>query len=245
MDLSGKVALVNGGARMGTAIARALAAKGCAIVATYRRSRGAADETAQTARELGVPAETLQADALDDASVRAAVGEAVRRLGRLDVLVNMGSTYVSTPFERLDRAAWQDGIDSNALSAFLFSIHAVPHMRRAGSGRIVNFADWLPVSRRPRYQGYLPYYVGKAAVAGLTEALALELAPEILVNAVAPGPVMPPEGISPEEERRVVEATPLRRWGGPEEMARTVVFLAESDFVTGECIRADGGRHLD
>jgi NAD(P)-dependent dehydrogenase (short-subunit alcohol dehydrogenase family) len=90
----------------------------------------------------------------------------------------------------------------------------------------------------------VPYYSSKAAVVGLTESLALELAPEILVNAIAPGPILEPPGLTPEENMAVIEATPLRRWGGAAEIAKTILFLVDSDFITGECIRVDGGRHL-
>jgi NAD(P)-dependent dehydrogenase (short-subunit alcohol dehydrogenase family) len=118
-------------------------------------------------------------------------------------------------------------------------------MRRAGTGRIVNFADWISASGRPRYVAYLPYYVAKRGVIGLTEALALELAPDqILVNAIAPGPILAPDGTSPEEAAAVESATPLGRWGGPQEIAKAVAFLIDSDFVTGETIRIDGGRHV-
>jgi NAD(P)-dependent dehydrogenase (short-subunit alcohol dehydrogenase family) len=118
-------------------------------------------------------------------------------------------------------------------------------MRTAGGGRIINFTDWVASSGRPRYKGYLPYYVAKHGVIGLTEALALELAQDqILVNAVAPGPVLAPPGTTDEEYRAVEAATPLGRWGGETEIARVVVFLIESDFVTGETIRVDGGRHV-
>ena len=117
-------------------------------------------------------------------------------------------------------------------------------MKSGGVGRIVNFSDWLPISGRPRYKGYVPYYTSKAAVAALTQSLALELAPEILVNAIAPGPILAPPDITPEETARVIEATPLRRWGGAEEIARAALFLIETEFVTGECLRVDGGRHL-
>jgi NAD(P)-dependent dehydrogenase (short-subunit alcohol dehydrogenase family) len=117
-------------------------------------------------------------------------------------------------------------------------------MRERGEGRIVNFADWIAVSHRPRYKGFLAYYVSKVAVVGLTEALALELAPQILVNAIAPGPILPPVGLTAEENQEVLNATPLGRWGGEMEIAKTVVSLIESDFITGECIRVDGGRHI-
>jgi NAD(P)-dependent dehydrogenase (short-subunit alcohol dehydrogenase family) len=156
----------------------------------------------------------------------------------------MASTYVQTPFAQTGRREWSAEIDANATSAFLCARHAAPLMQRAGAGRIVNVSDWLPASGRPRYAGYTPYYVSKAAVKALTETLALELAPAILVNAVAPGPILAPPGLTPEEDARVTAATPLGRWGGAEEIAKAVIFLVESDFVTGECIRVDGGRHL-
>jgi NAD(P)-dependent dehydrogenase (short-subunit alcohol dehydrogenase family) len=118
-------------------------------------------------------------------------------------------------------------------------------MRARGGGRIVNVSDWLAVSGRPRYEGYLPYYVAKKAVMGLTEALALELAEDgILVSAIAPGPILAPEGLGPGEIAAVEQATPLGRWGGGQEIARAVVALIDSDFITGETVRVDGGRHI-
>jgi NAD(P)-dependent dehydrogenase (short-subunit alcohol dehydrogenase family) len=118
-------------------------------------------------------------------------------------------------------------------------------MRRAGGGRIINFSDWVARSGRPRYTGYLAYYVAKHAVIGLTEALALELAADgILVNAIAPGPIVAPEGTSDEEIAAVERATPLGRWGGPDAIAAAVVALVEADFITGETVRVDGGRHV-
>jgi NAD(P)-dependent dehydrogenase (short-subunit alcohol dehydrogenase family) len=118
-------------------------------------------------------------------------------------------------------------------------------MRRAGGGRIVNFADWVAASGRPRYIGYLPYYVAKRGVIALSEALALEVAADqILVNAIAPGPILAPPGTSAEEHSAVEQATPLGRWGGEEEIVKAVMFLIETDFVTGETIRVDGGRHV-
>ena len=130
------------------------------------------------------------------------------------------------------------------LVALLVALGPAPAMRRAGGGRIVNVSDWLPVSGRPSYTGYTPYYASKAAVKALTESLALELAPDVLVNAVAPGPILAPPGLTPEEDAAVLRATPLGRWGGAEEIAKAVLFLIETDFITGESIRVDGGRHL-
>ena len=117
-------------------------------------------------------------------------------------------------------------------------------MKRSGAGRIVHVADWTAASGRPRYKNYGPYYVSKAGIKAVVEAMGLELAPTISVNAIAPGPILPPKGISRGELKAVIQATPLARWGGADEIAKTVQFLCETDFVTGETIRVDGGRHL-
>jgi NAD(P)-dependent dehydrogenase (short-subunit alcohol dehydrogenase family) len=242
MDPKGKVALVTGGARIGQVVARSLAARGCDLALIYRGSREAAEATAAAARAAGVKAAVFRADATNETEIVAAVSETVKSLGRLDILINMASTYQKTP--NPSGGAWSASLDTNAKSAFLFSIHAAPIMKQGGDGRIINFSDWLPATGRPHYKGYTPYYVSKASVVALTQTLALEFAPEILVNAMAPGPILEPPGLTPEENMEVIEATPLRRWGGAAEIAKTVLFLIETDFVTGECIRVDGGRHL-
>jgi NAD(P)-dependent dehydrogenase (short-subunit alcohol dehydrogenase family) len=243
MDPRGKVALLTGGARIGQAVADSLAAHGCDLALIYRTSREAAEASAQSAITAGVRAVTIQADATDKDQVARAVNEAHRALGRIDILLNMASTYVSTPDPR--EADWSEAIDANARSVFLFSTNAAPIMKLGGDGaRIINFADWLPVSGRPRYRGFVPYYASKAAVLALTESLALDLAPDVLVNAVAPGPILKPPDLTPQEDAETMSATPLKRWGGATEIAKVVLFLVETDFVTGECIRVDGGRHL-
>ncbi|MGH7986334.1 MAG: SDR family NAD(P)-dependent oxidoreductase [Candidatus Acidiferrales bacterium] len=242
MNPNGKVALLTGGARIGQTVAHALAARGCALALTYRGSRAAADATAAAAATLNVPATVIRADATNEADVKAAVDGAAKTLGRLDILINMASIYLKTP--NPSAAEWSSAQDATARSTFLFSAHAAPIMKASGAGRIVNLSDWLPASGRPHYKGFIPYFVAKAAVIALTESFALELAPEILVNAIAPGPILAPPGLSPEENAKTIEATPLSRWGGAEEIAKAVLFLIETDFVTGECIRVDGGRHL-
>jgi NAD(P)-dependent dehydrogenase (short-subunit alcohol dehydrogenase family) len=242
MDPRGKVAIITGGARIGQTVAAALAKRGCALALVYRASREAAEQTVVVAKAAGVDAIAIAADARRADQVEAAVKETVKSLGGLDILINMASTYLKTP--NPTEADWIDAIDSNAKSAFLFSTHAARIMKDRGAGRIINISDWLPIGGRPRYQGYVPYYTSKAAVAALTEGLALELAPEILVNAIAPGPILAPPDFTAQQTARVIEATPLRRWGGGEEIAKTVLFLIETEFVTGECIRVDGGRHL-
>jgi NAD(P)-dependent dehydrogenase (short-subunit alcohol dehydrogenase family) len=245
MELNGRVALITGGKRIGSVVATELARGGADIALVYRQSRAEAEETAAAARSLGRRALVLQGDLSDPEACDRVVDGTVDGLGRVDVLVNMASTYRSKPFDELTVADWDASLDIDLRSAWLCARAAAPHMRRLRGGRIINLSDWTARSGRPRYMGYLPYYVAKAAVVALTEALALELASDqILVNAIAPGPIVAPEGASDEEFAAVERATPLGRWGGEAEIAKAVLALVESDFVTGETIRVDGGRHL-
>lgn len=245
MNLLGKVALVTGTRRIGAVVAQELAREGADVALVYMRSRGPADEAASAIRTLGRRAVGIQADLREADACARVVDETVRALGRLDILVNMASVYRAVAYDQLSQADWDDNVAVDLRASYLCARAAVPHMRAAGEGRIVNFSDWLAKSGRPRYKGYLPYYVAKAGVIGLTEALALELAADnILVNAVAPGPIVPPEGTTDEEAIEVEKATPLGRWGGELEVARAVIALIETEFVTGETLRVDGGRHI-
>ena len=245
MELAGKVALITGGKRIGAVVATELARAGADVALVYRTSRAEAEETAAVVQGLGRRARVLQADLRDPASCDRVVDDTVEDLGRLDVLVNMASIYSPTPFDDLTLDEWNDQLDVDLRSAWLCARAAVPHMRRLRGGRIINFSDWVSRSGRPRYHGFLTYYVAKAGVIALTEALALELAADqILVNAIAPGPIAAPEGTSDEMFEKVERATPLGRWGGEIEIAKTVLALVDSDFITGETIRVDGGRHV-
>jgi NAD(P)-dependent dehydrogenase (short-subunit alcohol dehydrogenase family) len=245
MQLAGAAALITGGKRIGAAVARALAAAGMDVALSYNSSRAEADETAAAVTAAGRRAHVARANLSVPDDCLALVDGAAAALGRLDVLVNMASVYQSVPFGETDAAAWNRVVDVDLRAAFLCARAAVPHMRRQGGGRIVSFADWLGASGRPRYPGFLPYYVAKSGVIALTEALALEVAGDrILVNAIAPGPIVAPPEMSEEESRAVETATPLGRWGGADSIVSAVMFLVETDFVTGETIRVDGGRHL-
>ncbi len=245
MDLTDRGALITGGKRIGAAVAIDLAGRGMHLALAYNRSRREAEEAADAVRSAGRRVFLIQADLSRGDECRRLVDEAAASLGRLDVLINMASIYRSVPFDDTDEAVWDAAIDVDLKAAFLCARAAAAHLRAAGGGRIVNFSDWVAASGRPRYKGYVPYYVAKRGVMGLTEALALELAADgILVNAIAPGPILAPPGTSAEELAAVEAATPLGRWAGEGEIAKTVAFLLESDFVTGETIRVDGGRHL-
>jgi NAD(P)-dependent dehydrogenase (short-subunit alcohol dehydrogenase family) len=244
MDIRGKVALITGGARIGSTVAEALAARGARVALTFRSSEAAARATAQRIEAADGEAATFQTDLSEPEAAGALVDAVVERFGALDILVNMASNYRSIRWEDQNAETWQAAFAADARGAYLLGLAAAGPMRRGGAGRMVNFSDWTAVSGRPRYKGFLGYYAAKRAVQGLTEAMALELAPSILVNAIAPGPILAPPDLTDEEKAAVERATPLGRWGGAGEIARAVIFLVETDFVTGECIRVDGGRHL-
>lgn len=245
MAATGRAALITGAKRIGAAVAQALARAGYDVALSYNRSRSEAEAAAADITAAGRRALIQQANLGNPDECRALVDAAAAAFGRLDVLVNMASVYSAVPFDNLDEHAWHAVIDVDLRAAFLCARAAVPHMRRAGGGHIINFGDWLPASGRPRYPGFLPYYVAKAGAIALAEALAVELAKDqILVNAIAPGPIMAPPGTTDEELKAVEDATPLGRWGGPEAIVSAVMFLVQSDFITGETIRVDGGRHL-
>ncbi|HET9832241.1 MAG TPA: SDR family oxidoreductase [Vicinamibacterales bacterium] len=245
MDLTNRVALITGAKRIGADVARELAKRGADVVVTYARSKAEADAIVADIKAIGRRAIALQANLTDPLQCEGVVTQTVEALGRLDILIPMASVYAATPFDQLNLTAWNKTIDVDLRSTFLCAIAAVPHMRKQGGGRIVTFSDWLPRSGRPRYEGMLPYYVAKAGVMALTEALALELAPDnILVNAVAPGPILAPPTTTAEEHQKVADATPLGRWGGGLEIAKAVLAFIDSDFITGETLRVDGGRHV-
>jgi len=245
MDLTNKVALITGGKRIGLVVARELAKRGADVAVSYARSKKEADAAVAEIAAAGRRGAAFQADVSKPEDCQALVSQTVDALGRLDILINMASVYEKQPFDGLTVADWDAVIAVDLRAAFLCAHAAVPHMRKQAGGRIINFSDWVARSGRPRYEGFVPYYVAKAGVIALTEALALELAPDnILVNAIAPGPILAPPATTTDELQKVAEATPLGRWGGELEIAKAVLAFIDSDFITGETLRVDGGRHV-
>jgi len=241
VQASGKIALVTGAARrVGKAIALALAQRGAHVAISYNRSADEARQAVQEIEARGVRSLAVRGDIRRSGEVNAMVAQVIEHFGRIDILVNNASNYYKTPFQDLTEEQWDDLVDTNLKGTFLVAKRVGDEMLKAGSGKIINLADWAGF--RP-YKDYIPYCVAKAGVIALTKALAKTLAPNIQVNAVAPGPVLLPEEFDDRVREAVVRATPLQRIGSPDDIAQTVVFLIEgSDFITGATIVVDGGR---
>ncbi len=242
MNLNDKVALVTGGAkRLGKAIVLALAARGCKLVVHYHTSKAEAEQTVQELLAAGHDALALQADITQEVDVDHMIEAAVARFGRIDVLVNNAAVFFRTPVDTLTVEEWEQVIDVNLTGTFLCAHKIGLRMREWGWGHIINMADVAGL--RP-WADYIPYSVSKACVITFTQGLALELAPQVMVNAIVPGPVLFQEDTPEEVRQREIDKTLLKRAGTPEEVAEVVVFVAESDYSTGSLFHVDGGRAL-
>jgi NAD(P)-dependent dehydrogenase (short-subunit alcohol dehydrogenase family) len=241
MDLRGRWALVTGGAkRVGRSIALELAGRGANLIVHYNTSAEAAAGTVRDLEALGVKAFAVPGELRVTAAVEALAEAVEQRTGGVSILVNSASNYLHVPFDELTEEVWDASLDANLKAPFLLSWHLGRKMRARGAGRIVNLVDWS--AERP-YADYLPYCVSKAGLVCLTKALAKALAPAVQVNGVAPGPVLAPEDMSETTQQAVARATPLKRFGTPEDVARCVRFLVEEgEFSTGSIFHVDGGR---
>ncbi|MCC6767054.1 MAG: SDR family oxidoreductase [Deltaproteobacteria bacterium] len=244
MNLAGRTALVTGAARrLGRAIAEDLADGGARVAVCHRTSTSEAEAVIAGIRAAGGTAEGFTADLADPRAVERLAADVTDRMGPVDVLVNNASVFYRTPLETLDVEAWDAVMAVNLKAPYLLSLLLGRAMRARGTGKIVNLADIA--AERP-YPGYLPYSVSKAGIVALTRALALDLAPAVQVNCVAPGPVLEAIDGTPAATAAIVRRTPLGRLGDARDVAAAVRFLvAGSDFVTGTTVVVDGGRTLD
>ena len=243
-SLEGKVALVTGGARrVGAAITRRLHAAGANVLIHYRDSEG---DAAKLEGELNAlrarSAAKVKAELLAPIAPKALVSGALESFGRLDVLVNNASTFFPVEVGAMESSHWEELIGSNLRAPLFISQLAAPELAK-NEGSIVNIVDIH--AERP-LKGYALYSVAKAGLAALTRSLAIELAPRVRVNGVAPGAIAWPEDgqFDPAERGRVVASTPLGRVGSPEDIAHAVHFLACATFVTGQILAVDGGRSI-
>ena len=239
--LARKVALVTGAAkRMGRSVALRLASEGADVVVNFRGSKAEAEEVVAEISVMGRRAIAIQGDVSKRADVVGMFTKVEREFGRLDILVNNAAAFYPAKFEELTEEQWDTTLDTNLKSQFLCSQAAAAMLRRSGEGRIINMADLAGFLAWPSYTHHC---VSKAGVIMLTRCMARALAPEITVNAIAPGTISFPDD-APELAEDFIRRAPLGRTGKPQDIEDVVVFLAQSSFITGQVIVVDGGRSL-
>lgn len=241
LELRGKRALVTGaGRRVGAEIALALGAFGMKVAVHYQRSATGAAETAERIRQAGGEAILLQADLSDRSAARALVDHTLERLGGLDLLVSSAASFERVPLADIDDVAWDRSLGLNLTAPFVLAQRAAPALRAAnGSMVLVTCA-----SRHAPYRDYLPYQIAKAGLHHLMRLLALELAPDVRVNSVAPGSVLPPSDWPAARIDALADRIPLGRLGSGSDVADAVIFLARASWLTGTELVVDGGRSV-
>ncbi|MBX4186689.1 MAG: SDR family oxidoreductase [Candidatus Doudnabacteria bacterium] len=231
MELNGKVVILTGAARIGADVGKKLVEKGVKLAVTYFNNQPDLGDVLYVKADLTKPEDVARV-----------VAETKKRYGQIDALVHMAANYKRTPWEKISDETMQESMWAILRSAVLMSKAVGDELLKNSQGKIILFSDWS-VLNQP-YKDYLPYNVAKSAVVGLTKSLAKELAPKIAVNAIAPGPILMPPDLSDEENAEVLKNTPLERWGGEEEITKAVLYLLDSDFVTGQVLYVDGGRSI-
>ncbi len=242
MDLRGRVALVTGGAqRLGWAIVLALATRGVSVAVHYNTSQDAARETVEAARRLGVDAIALPADLNEEEAVRGLVPAVRERLRRLDVLVNSASIFERGGFAGTTAPSWDRHFRINLRAPFLLSQAFAAQVPDGQTAKIVNLTDWRGL--RPGTD-HFAYTITKAALIALTQSMAVALAPQIQVNCLALGAILLPAGADDRVAERLIASTPAKRLGEPDDVTGALLYLLGADYVTGETLLIDGGRHL-
>ncbi len=241
MELTNHVALVTGGAhRLGRAIALELARAGAHLAIHYSSSAEQAQQTVADIQQIGTHAEAVQGDLMDVAAAERVVDTTLERWGRLDLLVCNAGIWGATPLGETTPERWDQLYALNARAPFFLAQRAAPALRSAG-GALVAIAD---VGIQKAWKNYTPYLSSKAALAMVVQNLARDLAPEVRVNGVAPGPVLLPTDWDEERQQKTARSTLLQRVGHPDDIARAVVFLAQADYITGVILPVDGGQRL-
>lgn len=241
MELQGAVVMVTGGAiRVGRQLAIHMARQGAAILFTHLPGEPWEEAHAAIAA-CGVDVLAQPVDARDTGQIRAAVAAGLARFGRIDVLINSASVWLKAPFLEITEAQWDNALDINLKGPFFLAQAVAAAMMRQGGGVIINITD---VSAFQPWDGYAPHGASKAALVSITKSLAVELAPTVRVNAIAPGTVLLPDNCPPEAERWLTEKALLKRIGHPTDVARLAQLIIECDYFTGSILQVDGGMAL-
>jgi pteridine reductase len=241
MELRDRVALVTGGGiRVGRTLALALASQGARVAVHYNASASGARAVVRSIEESGGQARTFAADLTSPGTPESLIDGVVRAFGRLDVLVNSAAVMRRTPFGEVDTAGWDDIVALNLRAPFFLAQAAAPHLRGT-NGAIVNISDLAAFETWP---AYIPHGLTKSGIVHMTKSLARVLAPDVRVNAIAPGTVLLPDDWSAKDAEHLNATTPLRREGTPDDVAHALLFLLAADYITGETIIVDGGRSV-
>lgn len=239
----GKIALVTGaGIRLGRHIAVALAQRGCDLVLHCRKSTDETSEVAREIKKMGRRAHVIRADFSKPGQAHTLARSAEEIYGRIDILVNSAAIFRPTPLEKINERELKAFLDINLSAPYVLSTEIGRRMKKRGNGVIVNMAC---LSAMKPWKLYIPYSISKAGVVALTVGLAKILGPEVRVNAVAPGTVLPPTNMDRSELRRLASRLPLKRLGCPEDVVLSVLYLCEAVFVTGQVLYVDGGRSVE
>ena len=239
MKIKNKVALVTGAAkRIGHSVAVELASRGARVAVHYRSSKVDGERTLAAIREAGSDGVLLQAELTSVSDIQRMFGEFDSHFGSLDILVNNASAFSAADPDHTTELIWNEQMDANARAPFFVAQQAALRMKE---GKIVNLAD---VAGEVVWPSYFAYSVSKAALIAVNRGLAKALAPHIQVNAIAPGPILFPENYTEEQKQAAVDRTLLKRAGSPQDIVNAVMFLLENDYITGELIHVDGGRHI-
>lgn len=242
MNIEGKVVLITGSAkRIGRATAVEMARKGARVGIHYRSSKREAEHTLELIRDSGGDAALFRGELTDTAILSGIFQQLNSRFGGLDILVNNASIFSAATADQTTPEQWDEQMGTNAKAPFLVAQHAAPLMRLRGQGKIINIVD---VAGESVWTRYFPYSISKAALIAVNQGLAKSWAPHIQVNAIAPGPVLFPEAYTEEQKHAAIERTLLKRQGSPQDVINAILFFIENDYITGELIHVDGGRHL-
>jgi len=239
MNIKGKTIVLTGAKRIGKTVAIELAKRGANLAIIYNSSKAEAQETVEAVRGTQVTAEIFQANLSVEADIKRVASEVVEKFKNLAGLVHMAAPYPSKKLGEITMEDFEKTFHSIVASSIFLGQELGEKM---DDGRIVLFSDWA-VTRSP-YKDYLVYNAAKSAVEGVMRSLARELAPKVLVNAIAPGPILAPADLTTEENSEALSRTPLQKWGGAEEIAKAVLYLFDSDFTTGVVLPVDGGRSI-
>lgn len=245
MNIEGKTIILTGARRIGQTVAEELAKKGANLAITYRTAKEESEAMCSACIAAGVKAEPFMADLSKEEDIKKLVADVLAEFGRIDGLVHMAAPYPKTPFGNITMHEFDEIMESIAGSAIILGQEVAKELLKNDGevkGKIVFFSDWA--ANRAPYKDYAAYFAAKGSVETLTRVMAVELAPNITVNCVAPGPILRPPDLTDEENREVMARTLLKPWVGPQEIAKAVTYFLEADFVTGVILPVDGGRSI-